>query len=379
MARQTKKKTPSLATWIPIGMLLILFFLSGCSARGPRNVPRDRFGYNEALAESSRHQMLLNLVRIRYLEEPVFLSVSSILTQYVYNARAGAGVEIDLGGGKDTASAEANLGYEERPTITYIPIEGREFSERMLSAIPPETIFAAAQQGWSVDILMRIGISRFGAIENVGFETIPAPGGIDLSEQFKREADKLKSFQRVIQMLIVLADREAFEVRIVEEKGGKTAFLKFAKSVPEDTQTLAAEFKQTLGLAAQRNTFRITDRVTDLKEDEISVQTRSLAAMMTFLAKGVQVPLEHLADGRAVDLRIPAFETNGRNLIPFRMVSSKTRPKDAFAAVRYLDYWFYIDHRDIDSKRSLGLMIALFRILAPSGGGAAPVLTLPTG
>jgi hypothetical protein len=44
-------------------------------------------------------------------------------------------------------AAEANLNYEERPTITYILIEGREFSERMLSAIPSETMFTAAQQG----------------------------------------------------------------------------------------------------------------------------------------------------------------------------------------------------------------------------------------
>ena len=61
------------------------------------------------------------------------------------------------------------------------------------------------------------------------------------------------------------------------------------------------------------------------------------------------------------------------------MISSQTQPKNSFAAVRYLDYWFYIDNRDIESKRSLGLIIALFRILAPSGGGAAPILTLPTG
>jgi hypothetical protein len=324
--------------------------------------------------------MLLNLVRIRYLEEPVFLSVSSILTQYVYNAGLGVGAEIDVGTGPtDLVMPNANLGYEERPTITYIPIEGREFSERMLSAIPSQTIFAAAQQGWSVDVLMRIGISRIGAVENMGFEAVPAPGVIDLSEQLKREVAKLKKFQRVIQLLIVLADREAFEVRIVEEKGAKTAFLLFAKSIPEDTQPLVNEFKQVLGLSPKINIFKITDRVTDLKENEISIQTRSLSAMMTFLAKGVQVPPEHLTDGRAIDYEIPTAEGGGENLIPFRMISSQTQPENAFAAVRYLGHWFYIDNTDIDSKRSLGLMIALFRVLAPSGSGAAPILTLPTG
>lgn len=368
-----KKAVPSMV------IMLAVLFMAGCTAVGPRHIPQDRFGYNEALAESSRHQMLLNLVRIRYLEEPVFLSISSILTQYVYNVGAGVGANVDLSGGTGAASAETNLGYEERPTITYIPIEGREFSERMLSAIPSETIFAAAQQGWSVDVLMRIGISRIGAVENMGFEAIPAPGLIDLSKQLKREVDKLKKFQRVIQLLIVLADSEAFEVRIVEEKGAKTAFLLFAKSVPEGTQSLVTEFKQVVGLSPHRNIFRITDHVTDVKEDEITIQTRSLSAMMSFLAKGVEVPPEHLADGWAIDYRIPSSEKRGRDLIPFRMISGKTQPKNSFAAVRYQDYWFYIDNKDIESKRSLGLIIALFRILAPSGGGVAPILTLPTG
>jgi len=365
-----------------MAFLLAVFLLAGCASVGSRHVPQDRFGYNEALAESSRHQMLLNLVRLRYLEEPVFLSVSSILTQYVYNVGASAGANIFLDnvtGDASSASAGANLGYEERPTITYIPIEGREFSERMLSAIPSQTMFAASQQGWSVDVFMRIGISRIGAMENMSFEAIPAPGVIDLPEQFHREVDKLKEFQRVIQLLIVLADREAFEVRIVEKEGAKTAFLLFAKSVPIGTQPLVTEFKAVLGLSPHRNIFRITDHVTDIKEDEIVIQTRSLSAMMTFLAKGVQVPPEHLADGWAIDYQIPASDMGGNNLIPFRMISSKTQPKNSFAAVRYLDHWFYIDNKDIESKRALGLVIALFRVLAPSGGGAAPILTLPTG
>ena len=109
------------------------------------------------------------------------------------------------------------MNYEERPTITYIPIEGREFSERMLSAIPSTTMFAAAQQGWSVDILMRLGVSRIGAVENMSFEAIPPPGIIDLPEQNKRDVEKLKKFQNVINLLTVLDDIEAFEVRLVEE------------------------------------------------------------------------------------------------------------------------------------------------------------------
>ena len=363
-------------------LIAVLIVLSGCSAFGPRTVSRDQFNYNKAVADSTRNQMLLNLVRIRYLEEPVFLAVSSILTQYVYEGGAGVGTSIVLDGGAEDAStvaAEANVNYEERPTITYIPIEGREFSERMLSAIPSATMFAAAQQGWSVDILMRLGISRIGAVENMSFEAIPPPGIIDLPEQNKREIEKLKKFQNVINLLTVLADMEAFEVRLMEEDGKKKNILIFAETLPQAAQSLVSEIKDLLDLSPHRNTYNITDHVTDVKEDEISIQTRSLSAIMAFMAKGVVVPPEHLANGWVIDYQIPTPKGGETGLIPFRMLSSKERPINTFAAVRYRDHWFYIENRDIDSKRALGLLIALFRVLAPTGGGAAPILTLPTG
>jgi hypothetical protein len=66
-------------------------------------------------------------------------------------------------------------------------------------------------------------------------------------------------------------------------------------------------------------------------------------------------------------------------LIPFKMRSSNSRPKNVFAAVRHQDYWFYIDHADITSKRALSLILVLFRLQAPTPSGAAPILTLPTG
>jgi hypothetical protein len=66
-------------------------------------------------------------------------------------------------------------------------------------------------------------------------------------------------------------------------------------------------------------------------------------------------------------------------LIPFKMHSSKNLPGNVFAAVRFRDYWYYIDHADISSKRALSLIIVLFRLQAPTPAGAAPILTLPTG
>jgi hypothetical protein len=374
------KKTEGSYRRTALLIVAALLLLSGCAAQGAKRVPRDRFDYNAALAHSAREQMLLNIVRSRYLEVPVFLSVSSVLTQYEYERRAGIGTILEFGDGTtDRATGEANLGFSERPTITYLPVEGQEFSAHLLSDIPSEIIFAAAQAGWPVDVFMRIGVQRLGASENMSFGEVPASSSIDSNVQSESEFKKLKRFERLINLIFILSDREILEVQHVEKDGRRDNYFIIAETVPEDLRPLLGELRQLIGLS-DRNRFRITDRVTNIKDDEISIQTRSVMAMMEFMARGVEVPLEHLEEGRVIDygLQTPDGQVS-QGLIPFRMRSSNNRPANVFAAVRFNDYWFYIDHADITSKRALSLIIVLFRLMAPTPAGAAPILTLPTG
>jgi len=87
-----------------------LFLISGCAAQGAKRVPRDRFDYNGAIAQSTREQMLLNIVRSRYLEVPVFLTVSSVLTQYEYDRSIDLSGILEFGTGTtDRAIGSANL------------------------------------------------------------------------------------------------------------------------------------------------------------------------------------------------------------------------------------------------------------------------------
>ena len=357
-----------------------LFLISGCAAQGAKRVPADRFDYNGAIAQSTREQMLLNIVRSRYLEVPVFLTVSSVLTQYEYDRSVGLGGILEFGSGTtDRALGDANLRFSERPTITYLPVEGQEFSAQLLSDIPSEIIFAAAQAGWSVDVFMRIAIQRLGAVENMSFGELPTSGYIDSKTQIESDFKKLKHFERMIELIFILSDSEVIEVQLIEEDGKKERYLMIAEEVPEDLRPLLGELRQLIGLT-NRNRFLITDRVTNLKDDEISIQTRSVMAVMEFMARGVEVPLEHLEDGWVIDYGLQNSEGEvAKELIPFKMRSSKNRPANVFAAVRFRDYWYYIDHADITSKRALSLIIVLFRLQAPSPSGAAPILTLPTG
>jgi len=361
-------------------ILAALLLISGCAARGAKRVPGDRFDYNGAIAQSTREQMLLNIVRSRYLEVPVFLTVSSVLTQYEYDNSVGLTAILEFGSGTtDRGIGEANLRFSERPTITYLPVEGQEFAAHLLSDIPAEIIFAAAQAGWPVDVFMRIAVQRLGAAENMSFGEIPASGDSDSKTQIESDFKKLKRFERMIDLIFLLSDNEVIEVQLVEEDDKSERHLIIAEEVAEDLRPMLGELRQLIGLS-NRNRFRITDRVTNLKDDEISIQTRSVMAMMEFMARGVEVPLEHLEDGWVIDYGLQTSEGQvAKALIPFKMHSSKNRPGNVFAAVRFRDHWYYIDYADITSKRALSLIIVLFRLQAPTPSGAAPILTLPTG
>jgi hypothetical protein len=103
--------------------------------------------------------------------------------------------------------------------------------------------------------------------------------------------------------------------------------------------------------------------------------TRTVLDTLVELSFDVEVPPEHEADGR-VGPPLPAGIHQRTNL---RISSGKDRPASAFAAVRYQDYWFWIDNQDFASKRTLSFMMILLSLAETGGAAPAPALTLPTG
>lgn len=356
----------------------IALLLGGCASFGPGRLPGDRFDYNLAIAESSKEQMLSNLVRFRYLDLPVFLSVSSVISSYSFEGGVGvegqAGLSAGLG---DTVTGRANLAYSERPTISYAPLSGAEFTRRLLSPVPLEAIFALSQSGWAVDLLLATGINRINGVENMSFAHVPAPGDVDLERQIAEDLEKLRRFQRVVSILLALAEQELFELHGGEEGAPELTFV-FSADIPARYRPLVDELKATLGLDPRRDEFRVTSRMTRRHEDEVTIQPRSLLAIMSFVAKGVRIPDEHAEAGWVVAFP-EALDEAGRTLIPLEIRAQREPPDRAFVAARYRDYWFYIDQADLQSKRTFLLILVLFELQAPAGSGVGPVLTLPAG
>ncbi len=362
--------------------IISLLLLTGCTAQGPKNVTEDQFNYTEAISESSTRQMLTNLVRLRYLRFPTFLSVSSVITNYTYKHDVGVQAQAGLDsttveGAGSLIGGSANLGYSERPTITYTPLSGEAFTRRMVTPIPVEVISSLGQSGWPVDLLLLTTINRINKVENLSFSPVPAPGEIERKRQIRDNLESYQVFKRVVQILLIMFDAGIAEVQRDTENSNDLDLV-IAKNIPPLHQPLEVELRTKLGLDPTKTTFRITSRTTNLRSDEISIQTRSLLATMLFLSKGVDVPSVDLTEGHVYPVSTESANPQ-ESIVPLHVRTSQTPPEEAFVAVQYRGNWFYVDSSDKQSMRMFTLLMFLFELQAPAGGGAAPLITLPTG
>lgn len=57
-------------------LLIVGVFSTGCASVGPGTIKRDHFNYSAAIGQTGKEELLRNIVRLRYLDAPVFLRVN---------------------------------------------------------------------------------------------------------------------------------------------------------------------------------------------------------------------------------------------------------------------------------------------------------------
>src|SRR5262245_22104725 len=128
---------------------------TGCRSLGPRTVGGDRIDYSTSLTESWKRQALLNIVKLRYADPPIFVDIGSIVAGYSLETSATVGIgDSDFGLGSDTLSLGGAGRFTDRPTITYVPLTGNEFMSNLITPIQPAALFSAIQAGWSAETLV---------------------------------------------------------------------------------------------------------------------------------------------------------------------------------------------------------------------------------
>ena len=152
-------------------IILIIAGLNGCTSIGPGTVARDRFDYTTALSDSWKAQMLLNVVKLRYADAPVFLDVASVINQYGFQGTVGvSGSWFQNPANSVFSTASQNVTaqgiYLDRPTITYSPLSGDKFARSLMTPIPPAAILSFLQAGYPVDVVLRLTVHAINGIHS---------------------------------------------------------------------------------------------------------------------------------------------------------------------------------------------------------------------
>jgi len=133
------------------------FFACGCASIGPAKATRDRFDYVTAISESWKRQMLLNLLKVRYADAPVFMDVASVINAYELTGEVNlSGEYAPIGRGDTFGHLGASGRYSDKPTISYQPLSGDKFTRSLVLPIPSQGILFLIQSGYPADLVMRV-------------------------------------------------------------------------------------------------------------------------------------------------------------------------------------------------------------------------------
>jgi hypothetical protein len=357
------KHHPLLLTLAAGGCLLAS---TGCHSIGPGTVTTDRFDYSSAIADSWKQQTLLNIVKLRYLDLPVFVDVSSVVAGYSLQTGISGGgtlsTEKAIQGNFLAASGQAL--YTDRPTITYTPLTGQKFLRGLITPIEPKNIFFMLQAGYAADFVLALTVESLNGVRNRS----TAAGVV-------READP--EFIRALQLLHEAQVAGAYGMRVEENKDKtSTAVMFFRRDnlAPEMVDKLV-EIRRLLKVPQDQQQFNIVYSPVAGGEGELGVGSRSMLQIMAAMASYTDVPEADLKAGRA----LPSLQsTNSAGKAdPVKIKCSQGKPADAYAAVHYRDHWFWVDDRDWRTKRALGAIMFLFTMTQDSGNEQLPLVTIP--
>jgi hypothetical protein len=344
-------------------LIVIVIAGAGCRTLGPGMISRDRFDYTEAISESWKRQMLLNLVKLRYADAPVFLEVSSIIGQYSLETSVNAGANWK-------ARNEQLLGgsgkFTDRPTITYSPLVGDKFTSELLTPIPPDSIFSMIQAGWPVDRVFQVCVQSINGLHNRSG-----------AAAFARQADP--DFYSLILALKRIQKSGGVGVRIIKKDGQVSTIIVFARNIENNLREDLDTVKRLLGLDSSIREFKLAYGHLASSPNEVAILSRSMIEILMEIGTNVEVPSRDLEEGRARPVLEKTTEVPQGLLRVMRISSGEREPEDAFVSIKYRNNWFWIDDRDPLSKGVLSFLMILFNMTETGGTLGTPLVTIPAG
>lgn len=367
-------------------LLLLSLLLVGCSL-GPRQLKGNRLGYNTSIQKSDNQELLLNLVRLRYMEVPCFMQVSSVTSSFEYSLALEAQAQWTKGDlytqfARRLINPLARGTYTESPTISYSPLAGEKFVSQLLTDITPQRFWFLHRSGWEIDLLLDLLVRKLGPLQN------PNPSEYEKPEYLKEE----RKFQQFAQLIREYVRRDDFSL-VYPDPAEKLPY-ELAMELRFRNSAEARSFESLLGTELRlsplpdghllgqiylstKGGFR-KQQEANLEGPLLRIRFRNFIGVLSDLINGVEVPLGEAEQGIVQRPAVPAKElSTGAAHIIVHCVGAF--PEKSLVAIRYRGHCFYIADNDFVSKRTFAFVSTLLALQSGETTSTAPVLTLPVG
>lgn len=135
-----------------IGPLAVLS-LAGCLS--PPTLNRAVLAYDEAITGALSKELLINIARAHHHEPIHFTGVANIAATFDFRINAGATPALTGEHGRTLVPLFGGS-IAENPTISIAPIEGEEFTKRLLTPFQEGKLTLLLRQGVDIDLLLRL-------------------------------------------------------------------------------------------------------------------------------------------------------------------------------------------------------------------------------
>jgi len=338
--------------------------LAGCAGTGPSSIARDRFDYVTSVSDSWKRQMLLNLLKVRYTDAPVFMDIASVINSYELTGDVNLFGQLAKANAGDQISGLSVTGrYADKPTITYQPLAGDKFTRSLMLPIPIPSILFLIQSGYPADMVLRICVDSISGFRN----SYGGPGRPQSGDaKFRELMDAIRESQA--------AGGLGMKVKSSTDRQAVVMFLR-----PSTDETIAVpvrKVRELLSLDESADEYSFVYGNYPENNREIAILSRSIMQVLVDFSSYIDVPAEDVAEGRVYGIeRTSDQERMFPSLLTVRCGSAA--PVDAHVSVNYRNQWFWIEDRDKQSKLIFNFMMMLFSLTETGPAQVAPIVTVP--
>jgi hypothetical protein len=351
--------------------LLAALLLSGCAGFAGERLEQDQVGYSQALGDSAKSQTLLNIVRIRYGDSPVFLNTTQVISAYQLQRNLGASVQLFPGANASNfLGGSGGIQLQQTPTFTFQPVTGESLAQSVIRPLSPTELLPLSLSGLPVDVLFRLAVQSVNGLKNSDMLA-----SLNQYRSGSTEFFQLLLNLRQLQMAELLGVRlePGAEPQNPKGKLDGRLILTIADSPNPELHALVIQTRGMLGMPTNSAEAEVVYGRSAVEPGQIAILTRPILGALQQVASEVQAPQSDINSGLTV-ATVNDTQVLHRPTILIR--SSVRRQPDVYAQVEYRGRWYWIASNDFDSKLAFSVLQMLLT-LAETSPAANTLVTIP--